>query len=73
MSEKTEWRIVCAGNHSGRKHIFAKQSRQAAMKAIEVWDGARNDFTKKYCVPGEIQSRVLTSWKKDDETVQQNG
>ncbi len=57
-----EYRIACAGNHAGPRHIFEKANLSVALSAARVWNRAKSNDTRRNCLPMAVQSRTVTSW-----------
>jgi len=62
VGKEDEYRIICAGNHSGPRHIYPKVNFDVATRAAAQWDKARNAYTRRNCLPMTVQSRTVTRW-----------
>lgn len=60
--KRHEYRIVCAGNHIGPKHMFDKANLGVALSAARQWNKAKSEDTRRNCLPMTIQSRTVMTW-----------
>jgi len=63
MKYSYEYRIVCQGRHSGRKHVWKKKNLAKAIEDAEAAnDDEQNYFQQTYCVPFVVEAREFTEW-----------